>query len=324
MKKFLPVFLMILFMKAAIAQSLVLNGDFESYIDCPSNAGQIENCVGWESVAFCGGYPTSPDYFNTCATSYLVTIPSNFAGYQYPHSGNGYSGVIPWVASCSNYREIIQAHLISPMQVGSEYYATMFMVATFDINFNVATNKMGIRFSTIPFSTINPVPINNWAHLYTDSVLYDTLNWIPFQGSFIADSAYEYILIGNFFDDQNTTLVQVGIGSSHAYCYIDDVCLVLNSDSCGIEATAINGLSNATVIKVFPNPSSDRLIVTDMAAQQKIIYLRNSFGKLVFQKKDFQGTKTLDLDVSKFPEGIYLLSVEEGEKMFSQSIIIQQ
>ena len=121
----------------------------------------------------------------------------------------------------------------------------------------ISTNKIGLRFSTIRYDSICcPPPLNNWAHLYTDSIISDTLNWTKISGSTIADSAYKYLGIGNFFDDNHTdTLIWGGapFGSSGAYYYIDDVCV--STDSLYNESwTGIANLKGKGNLKIFPNP----------------------------------------------------------------------
>jgi gliding motility-associated-like protein len=42
-------------------------------------------------------------------------------------------------------------------------------------------------------------------------------------GAFVADSAYEYVCIGNFFDDMNTDTISLTPTSQFAYYYIDGI-----------------------------------------------------------------------------------------------------
>ena len=76
------------------AQNLILNGDFEDYINCPNGYStpsiipyEITKCNFWNA-------PTkgTSDYFNTCSLSALTSVPQNGAGWQRPYSGNGYLG----------------------------------------------------------------------------------------------------------------------------------------------------------------------------------------------------------------------------------------
>jgi len=96
-----------------------------------------------------------------------------------------------------------------------------------------ATNKTGVLFSTVPYSYSNPPPRNNFAHIYTDSIITDTAGWTTISGTFVADSAYEYIIIGNFFDNSHTdTLLFDSLTFCVPYYYIDDVCVAIDSNNC--------------------------------------------------------------------------------------------
>lgn len=83
---------------------------------------------------------------------------------------------------------------------------------------------MGAKFTTFAFSAPDgdTTLMSNSAHVYSDSLLNDTANWVQIKGSFIADSAYQYVVIGNFFDDFNTDTLNC---SSASYAFIDMICV---------------------------------------------------------------------------------------------------
>ncbi len=185
--------------KTFAQQNLVPNPSFEEYTVCPTGSGQIYFAKEWS--AFRG----SPDYFNSCSpTSSYYSVPSNALGYQQAASGNAYVGIICFVSSVFG-REIIANSLIAPLSVGQKYFITFNVSKANDASVvGYSINKIGAKFSTVIHTNVN---INNKAHVYTNSVVSDTLNWTKITGSFVADSAYKYIMIGNFFDDANTTVV---------------------------------------------------------------------------------------------------------------------
>ena len=69
-----------------IGTNLVNNPSFEEYYNCPVNAGQLNESKYW--------WGFSADYYNSCTTVPQLSIPSNFAGFQYAHTGNAYTGLI--------------------------------------------------------------------------------------------------------------------------------------------------------------------------------------------------------------------------------------
>ena len=72
---------------------------------------------------------------------------------------------------------------------------------------------------------------------YGNPIINDTLNWIKVGGIFTARGGEQYITIGNFNDDNTTDTVFVdstGWNGGIAYYYIDDVSVMLCSDTTGI------------------------------------------------------------------------------------------
>ena len=99
-----------------IAQNLVPNPGFESYSSCPTsytvpNVNQINKAVPWDHPCYEG----TSDFFHKCGYG-----PSNFAGGQSPHAGDGYAGFFVW-NSLYEYREYIQAPLTVPLVGGTTY-----------------------------------------------------------------------------------------------------------------------------------------------------------------------------------------------------------
>lgn len=223
MKSFL--FVILLISNISFAQNLVPNPGFEMYDTCPNTVGQFNFTTNWNILY------NSPDYYNSCCTNPLVSVPYNMLGYQYADSGNAYAGF--WCYSDPLYREIIGTQLTSPLVVGQKYYVRFRINLSLNYNSNSACDKVGLRFTTVQHSPTNPPPINNTADIYTTNIITDTLNWTTVSGSFIANAAYSFIEIGNFFDNANTNIQVIRFqNSDYAYYYIDNVCISTDSMEC--------------------------------------------------------------------------------------------
>lgn len=179
--------------------NLVPNPSFENTVNCP-NIPSISQSVGWLS------FTQSPDYFHSCAPGNTFNAPNTFAGYQMPFHGQAFAGsVVNSLPLTPNAREYFGIQLLSPLTVGMKYYVS-FYVSLADPPQNCWSNKIGARFTTYYFngSQWNTSLITNFAHVKSDSLLKDTANWTNIAGSFTADSAYTYVVLGNFFNDSNT------------------------------------------------------------------------------------------------------------------------
>ncbi|MBK7886086.1 MAG: hypothetical protein IPJ86_01900 [Bacteroidetes bacterium] len=182
--------------------NLVPNPSFEDTVVCPQFLDQMDACLGWSS------YRNSPDYYNACSPVSGITTPNTSFGFQYANSGLAYVGVATYRKNNSptgnNYREYIGSELTTQLQIGTKYYFSFFTVSAEKNPIGFFSNNIGLRFFTNFYSLLNPAPLDNFAHIKLDSLLTDTVNWLKISGSFIADSNYNYISVGNFYDSQQT------------------------------------------------------------------------------------------------------------------------
>ena len=299
---------------ACLAQNLVPNPSFEDYSSCPNNAGQISNAIGWEFYN-----NSSPEYLHSCATVSEYLVPQNLFGYQTASSGNAYAGFIGYDVN-GFYREIFGVQLTNNLTSSQKYYVSL-RVNRADSNFfaGYSIDKIGIKFFTT-----QPAPtsmlINNSAHFYSSSVITDTSNWTQLFGSFVADSAYQYLLIGNFFDDGNTTVVN-DLNGPWAYYYVDDVCVSIDSNyAYNYTYTGIPHNLLYDKVLLYPNPSSGNVFLSTTEYIQNVT-IYSSLGKVV---KLFYPQKKKEqlLNLSNLPIGIYYVHIKLKKESITKKIII--
>jgi hypothetical protein len=299
---FLTILLFIVPFLNAAGQNLVQNPSFEIYSPCPTGVADIANAVGWNS------YNQTPDYFNSCAPA-IVCTPSNFAGYQVPHTGNAYCGIITF-NKVGLFREIIGSQLFSPLVIGQKYYVSFYTsLAISQPNFCYATNKIGAKFTTTAYNAYsNPFPIDNIAQVHYDTIITDTTNWTLIYGSFIADSAYQYIAIGNFFDDLNTDTSCIKNVSNKlcAYYYVDDICVSINP------LDGMNEFSNENAIILNqndPNPFAEETDITyflpETVGSATIMFYDNTGVIIKSVQLQNKGNGTLHVYASDLSSGMY-------------------
>src|SRR5262249_12654352 len=150
----------------------------------PTEFDQMDYVKYWSS------FRESPDYFNSCASSQLVSVPSNGLGFQYPANGNAYAGIHMFVNYVPNYREYIGTTLSQNLEIGKEYEisARISLAHNDSIGVNVACNNFGFLFTNHQYSKNEPLPILNHCQVGFGSVVTDTANWISMSGNFVADS----------------------------------------------------------------------------------------------------------------------------------------
>jgi hypothetical protein len=299
-------------------QNLVPNPSFENVTQCPLSFGLDSYTTNWVS-----GRET-PDYFNECAPWEGAMVPMNDYGYQAAKTGNAYIGMLTYRTDSSIYTEAASVQLSSQLTIGQTYYVSFQLSLTpeYDVAWS-ANNKIGVQFSTVQYSQSNPAPINNFAHVWTDSIITDTLGWQTIRGAFTADSGYTHLSIGNFFDAQNVdTILMEGdlIDLLGSYYFIDDVCVSIDSTLC-YNPTSTNQLKlDLSKISIHPNPFSD--FITVKAADQNGLYsleLYNLIGQQVYQADSFRGSHVIKTE--NFANGIYILKISSQRGCLSYKLL---
>lgn len=324
MKKLLSFCFFIIFSQIISAQNLVPNYSFEVYDTCPNSFTQVRYAVGWNTYGI-----DAADYFNACAPDIpgnSFSVPSNTAGYQNAFEGVAYCGLITYShpPAESNYREYLSAQLITPLAIGNKYYVSMkISCADKDYQLFGATNNIGILFTTYPYHHYYPDTIvNNFSHINTVSIITDTINWTTVSGSFIADSVYQFINIGNFYSDSLTNYYNPsGNPNKQAYYYVDMVCVSLDSLTCFEPDNVLENILEDG-IDVSPNPTSNFFNVKFNtpfveSISLEIFSIYGILQKRIDKIKEFQ-----NIDVSCFSNGIYILKIHIKNKSFYKKIII--
>lgn len=289
-------------------QNLVPNGSFEAYMDCPDYWNQLAgNVVGWNVCS------PSPDYFNACRDSSDFGVPFNWRGYQEPSEGNGYIGVGTFLQGVPMFREYACTELTEPLSIGNTISLSM-KVALGGFGSYAAmsprwTSKgIGMRLSTQPFVwPQNTYP--NSAQLFLNEVLSDTTSWITLNGLYVPDSAYQYVTIGNFFEDSLSApvLLDESGGTPAAYVYIDQVCVTYGTDGCtGI--TNVGSMTRDDGWSVI-TPFFERLEVmlaypSDEAVQLTLFDLG---GRSVAEKVVPKGEMRSAIPINGLSDGSYIL-----------------
>jgi len=282
---------------------------------CPFGSNQLNACKHWLN------FGNSPDYFNACTP---LGLPNSNPGFQYAHTGNAYAGAIFFrrvnLASGPNYREPIGVELINPLLIGIKYYVSFFAVNA-EVNFgSIASDKLGVNFYTYAFDSCCHPPLTNTAKVYTDSIITDTLNWVKVSGSFIADSAYQYLCISNFFNDNNTDTLSTSPFPTQAYYYIDDVCVttdsLFNETWTGISQTETTQNS----ISIFPNPTQG-FIMLESPIPIQAYTLYNIYGQVICNVET-KNTYSILIDLSNLSKGIYILSTYSKLNTSTNKIIL--
>ncbi|MFZ1617294.1 MAG: T9SS type A sorting domain-containing protein [Flavobacteriales bacterium] len=309
------------------AQNLVPNGSFEQIDSCPVYPALTGFQPGaipdqWFSAS------ETPDYFNACVDT-VTSLPSNMVGYQQAFNGQAYAGM--WSFLWDDSREMIGAQLVSPLSIGETYYASFYVNAAYGGQqpIDIGCGNTGLLFTMDPYFWVTYMPeygLRNYAQVYSANVITDTLGWTLVSGSFVADSAYRYLIVGNHFDNVHTDTAYIGpspwdIYYGWAYTLVDQICVSPDPEGCPM-ATGMIEVSGANG-GVFPNPVKDELHAyfgEKLAGEIRVV---DVLGRTVWIGSA-AGKDQLDLPVADWAKGQYVLNgIGKGGRRSFKFVIVE-
>jgi hypothetical protein len=166
------------------------------------------------------------------------------------------------------------------------------------------------------------LPISNNSQVYTSIVETDTLNWANIQGSFVADSNYAYISIGNHYSDSNTTVqtMQAVTFGYNAYYFIDDVCVSADSATC-FSPVGIKEVKNTDNFNLFPNPFSDKINITVKRNELIEVNLFDVTARKIFSQSF---TTSTSINTEQLAKGIYLYEVRNKNGVIKKGKVVKE
>ena len=311
------------------AQNLIPNPGFEEADSCSDQLPPFVGIHDWYSVN------GSPDHLRSCLPyGDFRGLPMNFFTYQEPFEGASCAGMCTYHQNGSiESREWFMAPLLEPMVVGQTYHCSFRANAAFGGNhsypqFWLANDKVGMRFATAaipPWNVGDPYPVPpNHAHIMYPQILADTVGWTLVSGSFVADSAYQYVMIGQFFSNALTDTLQFSPEGTpwywlpRAYTLVDAVCVSASPEGCDL-GQGVGDLHAAGPL-LFPNPAQDHLIVSRRAGFEAQVL--DAVGRLLWQ-----GRITADrwvLEVGSWAHGAYVLRMAHGGQVETHKFVLTE
>lgn len=288
-------------------QNLVPNPSFEVMDTCPYYFGQWAYLADWDSP-----YTMSADFFSECSANDISGVPLNHMGYQHAAHGESYAGVAFYDATSPVYREFLVAELDQPLLIGQQ--VEMSFMASPGGYGSWPWNSAQFVASGIGMKFFVDLPTNwqfylypNSAALYYDQLLSDTSTWVNVSGTYVPDSAYRYVVLGNFFADSliSSQWADQGYGQwPLAYAFVDAVCVSEVSGYC----SKWLGVSEREGVQLLcNNPFGESLQLTfGSAAEFDEVVLWDALGRPV-RRERIKGSGSLTIKTHDLPAGGYVL-----------------
>src|SRR4030095_4599499 len=140
-------------------------------------------------------------------------------------TGSGYAGVLTYYSLIEDWgREYMGIELSSTLTPHVPVFLS-FKVSPAAFG-STASNSMywtcqgiGMRFYMQPFYETNSDPLPNDAAIRRDTALSDISSWITVSGSYVPYSAYQLLVIGNFFSDSLIGPMVINSSGLNPYAY---------------------------------------------------------------------------------------------------------
>jgi len=122
------------------------------------------------------------------------------------------------------WHEYLQIALEKELKTDSLYYVSMWV--SISARASRAANNMGIAMMEEEMNTRNRRPIYHTPVVNQEKIVKSRIvGWKKVKGVFKATGNEKYLMIGNFYGDDETTSEKIPGGRDGAYYYIDDIVL---------------------------------------------------------------------------------------------------
>lgn len=288
------------------AQNLVPNPSFEDITLCPYTWAQVDSAVSWDI------YRASPDLFNACSPGGYGT--TNVFGTRPAADGEGYVGMYCYYASLFNRREYVGAPLINPLVPGLPTNIS-FKVASaggggevFSMQYWVS--GIGIKFSMEPWYEAKPtMTISNSAAVWSTAVIDYQPDWTTVSGVYVPDSAYAYVVVGNFFGDNDITIASASGTTPAAYYFVDDICVSQGTTAPCLVTAGMQEPGTGTVGAWYDPLGGMVRITLPSGASPTAVDLLDATGR-VARRTRVLNSNSVFIDATGLVPGVYLVRAE--------------
>lgn len=296
-----------------LAQNLVPNPGFEETDSCTFGLG-LGELHDWYSANI------TPDHLQSCQPYGNANgLPMNTWTYQEPFEGNSCAGIFTYgpVDGMTEQREWLMVPLLDTLVPGQIYYCSFRANAAFGGTLLhptiwLACDHLGMLFTTYDrhWTWGDPLPAAlNQAHILYPQILSDTVDWTLVSGSFVADSAYTYLMIGNFFSNALIDTLRFADPANveqwydFSYTLIDAVCVSPYPEGCEL-AHGAEEREESTPF-VYPNPATYALVIGNAAGGDAMVL--DMLGQRVWSGR--VDRDRFAVEVGSWARGAYVLQV---------------
>lgn len=311
MRFLLSVFFVILFCSVSTGQGLLqqfTSDDAFNYVPNPGFEHSLDTPCRWNQhgIRYMDDYfsdwtsptETTPDLLTKNAPPECWSNPDKHSpGRQGPHNGDQMMGIkVQGTGGTPTYwHEYLMVKLDSTLYAGQRYYAEVWVLRS--ERSARASNNIGMLFSDTLIQTNNRLPLYFTPQINAEKTIETRGSWWKkISGVFEAHSDMHYLLIGNFYPDNQTDIVKYPEGERGSYYYIDDVFVRDARDGERLSDPPKKCIPPAPKKKIIEKASTAEIPVVDFELNVgDILELRNIFFE--FDKAELLPESKEELDM---------------------------
>lgn len=228
-----------------------------------------------------------------------------------PRTGKVMAGIKTYgcASGTLHCKEYLQIKSKYPIRAGKEFYYELWVMP---VDSSIRVNAFGVALSKNKIQDLFGVGRLDIYPAHVNDTLMNQSDWQKVSGVFQADDDYEYIIFGNFYEDDIVTNEAVSGGLDYSYYLIDDILvkplypedMVLETDS-AIVLNNVHFELNSAILQSASFPQLDQL-VTDLQNNK-------SYSLSIFGHTDDLGTTAYNLSLSeKRASAVAAYLIEKG------------
>lgn len=180
----------------------------------------MEDVLHWDSPT-----EATPDILSLRVDRSCWANPTKHSqGKQGPRTGDNMAGIKVYGKGGTDtfWHEYLMVKLDSALIPGQRYYVEFYTNRAYSSA--MAANNIGVYFSDTAVVTRDRMPLFFNPQVNEEKLVKSRWNmWQKVKGVFEVDSEKQYLIIGNFYHDDETLVERLPQGERGAYYYIDDV-----------------------------------------------------------------------------------------------------
>lgn len=279
MKKSCFLFFILLFPLLLISQNLVPNPSFEEYNHLPSIWIHYSDDFNTATKQWTAATGSGPDLVSPKSPNSVYK--NGTFGIQTPRTGDVAVGLTIWEKGNNSnhyFNDVIQIKLTEKILENNCYKIKFWICKRLDALYT--SNNLGVAIS----DTL--IQQKSYKHLILPTVFnvkeiidVSPKEWLEIEGTFTATQDAEYLLIGNFFKQEETIFkktsfpLNISKFKPIAYYYIDDVELTLNKETSICNEQQMISVDTIVEDKKFSLPNIGFILNSDNLSAQATQYL---------------------------------------------------